>query len=520
LAGGTATERRYSCTPNKAGSFLGTVESSAYNLLKMFFVSVESVAAGSGPGSSTGSTTSNPGGGTSAVSSDIHAIGIGPLSNTVLLVKKDGTVWVWGDNVRGTAGAQPSSGTASWPTPRPMQNMPYAGFDRAVVGSHTGFAMSNGKYSVVWGNGHAGMTGLGNLNNQSNPVYLGNFAFVDIRPGQDFIIALSAAGNVYEWGNAFYRGLPNEKRYSPNLLRTLESGQASEIAAGLYHAVALLKDGSVWTWGNRSSQGQLGREVAESGFAAIMVPVKIMSDVAHIWAGANSGYALKKDGSLWAWGANDKGQLGDGTTIQRNVPVQIKGEFKTLAAGSAHVLALDSSGAAWSWGSNAYGQLANGNTTNSLEPKKIGSGYQKVAAGNDFSLLENNAGKLFGAGSNGAGQLGNGTTTDSTTPVETKPISEGSTTGTGGTGGTGGTSTGAGSDPAKACAKLVYPGKPDPQITFWDQIAQFDQCAYRATGDERYVVDGNRQCKTLAETLAAIRSTFKPYFCNGALLIK
>lgn len=98
--------------------------------------------------------------------------------------------------------------------------------------------------------------------------------------------------------------------------------------------------------------------------------------------------------------------------------------------------------------------------------------------------------------------------------------------GGGGTDSSSGSSTASGSTSSasqsgdlQACANLQYPGTDtDPQTSYYDQIAQFDGCAYRATGDSAYITDGNRQCTVLAGLLQATNSTFRPLFCNGGSL--
>lgn len=138
------------------------------------------------------------------------------------------------------------------------------------------------------------------------------------------------------------------------------------IESGVDHTVALRKDGTVWTWGVNSS-GQLG----DGSWANKNVPtrVAILTEIIRIAAGYSHSLALKKDGTLWAWGANGNGQLGDGTIDNRSTPIQVKdpsdpSTFLTnviaVAAGERHSLVLKSDGTVWAWGYAANGQLGDG----------------------------------------------------------------------------------------------------------------------------------------------------------------
>ena len=137
------------------------------------------------------------------------------------------------------------------------------------------------------------------------------------------------------------------------------------ISASYSHTIALKKDGSLWAWGyNRL--GQLG----DGTTTRRDIPVRIgtETDWSAIAAGHSHTIALKMNGSLWAWGSNWLGQLGDGTGGNRddfhnyNVPVQIgtETEWSAIATGYAHTIALKKDGSIWAWGSNWRGQLGDG----------------------------------------------------------------------------------------------------------------------------------------------------------------
>jgi YD repeat-containing protein len=136
--------------------------------------------------------------------------------------------------------------------------------------------------------------------------------------------------------------------------------------------------------------------------------------------------AVKTDGTLWAWGYNGFGELGDGTTTQRVTPVQVGTDTRwaSVAAGQWHTVAVKTDGTLWAWGNNSYGQLGDGTTTQRHAPVQVGidtnwaSVAGSVAAGYGHTVATKTDGTLWAWGYNASGQLGNGTTTQRVTPMQ------------------------------------------------------------------------------------------------------
>ena len=203
-------------------------------------------------------------------------------------------------------------------------------------------------------------------------------------------------------------------------------------AAGNLHSLALSKDGKVFAWGN-NAYGQLGTGGTVNSTSPVAVAGgslagKFVTAVAasNRFAGATS-YALSSDGAVFAWGTNSSGQLGTGNTVSSNSPVAtvtsgalLGKRITALAAGSEHVLALGADGQIYAWGRNNWGQLGDGSTVDRTSPLAISNipgTVVAVAAQGHSSLALTADGLLYGWGWNDRGQIGDGTTGNRTSPT-------------------------------------------------------------------------------------------------------
>ncbi|MGD0210399.1 MAG: hypothetical protein ABSC14_05405, partial [Desulfomonilia bacterium] len=145
-----------------------------------------------------------------------------------------------------------------------------------------------------------------------------------------------------------------------------------KVAAGNGHSLALKKDGTLIAWG-KNNHGQLGDGTNTDRYT----PVQVGLGISFVWDSMAAGYdhsiALRKDGTMWAWGYNTYGQLGDGTMVNKDTPVQVGSDntWSALAAGYYHTGAITSGGTLWMWGYNASGQLGNGTLSNSPTPIQV-----------------------------------------------------------------------------------------------------------------------------------------------------
>ncbi|MDO8140263.1 MAG: carboxypeptidase regulatory-like domain-containing protein [Candidatus Brocadiales bacterium] len=251
-----------------------------------------------------------------------------------------------------------------------------------------------------------------------------------IASGGDHTIALKSDGTVWAWGYNEHGELGDGTtttefpygKTTPIQVSGLRGVTA--IAGREFHSIALKSDGTVWAWGSNSF-GKLGDGTTTD--RTTPVQVSGLSGITAIAVGRSHSIALKSDGTVWAWGGNYSGQLGDGTTTNRTFPVQISGlsGVTAIASGDDHTIALKSNGTVWTWGYNGYGALGDGTTTDRTTPVQVNgfSGVTAIAGGGYHTLAIKSDGMVWTWGYNGYGLLGDGTRTDRTTPVQVSDLS-------------------------------------------------------------------------------------------------
>jgi alpha-tubulin suppressor-like RCC1 family protein len=346
-----------------------------------------------------------------------------------LALKEDGTVLAWGYNRDGELGDGTNEDS---PAPTRVKDFHdssgrLSGVRAVAAGSSHSLALKEDGTVWAWGYNSDGQLGDGTEANSSRPVRVGELEGVEeIAAGAFFSLALKEDGSVWAWGsntsgqdNKVSGQLGEDAISSSDMPVEVGGlgGGVEEIAAGTSHALALKEDGTVWAWGDNFF-GQLGDGRTET-HSPEPVRVKDLEGVGAIEGGGWFSLALKDDGSVWAWGYNQEGELGNGSTSNAKeakcvntaepgdaqvvssctdspTPVRVSAltGVEAIAAGSVHALALKDDGAVWAWGANDQGQLGNGtkslggNTLGINTPLKVKdlSGVELVAAGLDYSL--------------------------------------------------------------------------------------------------------------------------------------
>ena len=196
--------------------------------------------------------------------------------------------------------------------------------------------------------------------------------------------------------------------------------QPNRLSAGLSHTAYVDEHGTLWTWGS-NQEGQLGAETQETGVdregnqvAVSGTSLAVLEDVRSVAAGGDFTVALKTDGTLWAWGGNDYGQLGNGTVVSAAQPVQVLDQVSAVSAGDYHVAAIRDDGTLWTWGDNLYGQLGDGTRDSVSAPHQVLADVRFAVMGDYHAAAISTDGTLYTWGSNLDGQLGTGGLGDTT----------------------------------------------------------------------------------------------------------
>lgn len=220
-----------------------------------------------------------------------------------------------------------------------------------------------------------------------------------------------------ELGNKEITVKNNEKKVEVEVDDNVIDGlKVEQVSLGEYHSGAITEDGSLWMWG-WNQDGQLGDGTTEEKHT----PVKVMENVKMISLGELHSGAIKEDGSLWMWGYDQWGQLGDGTNDKVKdelTPVKVMEKVKSVSLGDFYSGAIKEDGSLWMWGDNGYGQLGDGTTEEKHTPVKIMENVKNVNLGVECSGAITEDGNLWMWGANGKGQLGDGTNEDKNTPVK------------------------------------------------------------------------------------------------------
>jgi len=371
----------------------------------------------------------------------------------------DGSLKCWGRNLYGQLG---TGDNTDYNTPQPVD----LGTNRIAVAisagsGHTCVILDDASLKC-WGANHDGELGLGNTTNQNSPVSVnlgsGRTA-VAISLGQDHTCAVLEDASVKCWGEGDYgrlgqgeSGQGPSDHDTPQLVSLPTGRTAVAISAGQHHTCAILDNASVSCWG-RNNVGQLGNGgTTGSGSyetTAQYVDLGAGRTAVSISTGSDSSCSVLDNGVVKCWGNNNQGQIGDGTTVDRNTPTATSSlgsgrTAKTVSIGYLHTCAILDDASLSCWGDNAIGQLGTGDTTDRTTPTaiSIGSGQHMdlperdidgdgtlnifdthmksyaitdAGASHTCAILDDDS--LYCWGRNSEGQLGDGTNTQRSAPV-------------------------------------------------------------------------------------------------------
>lgn len=336
--------------------------------------------------------------------------------NHSVFLKSDGTVWAWGQNNFGQLG----NGLTTDSSPS-VQVKGLCDVIAISAGPANSVALKSDGTVWAWGQNNFGQLGNGTTSSSSIPVQVSNISDVAaIAAGAFYTVALKKDGTVWTWGyNATgqlgYDTLGSNHSKVPQQVSALTG--IKSISAGFNHAAAVSSTGAVWTWGDNASS-QLGRATSPNSFSSIPAQVTGLGEAQSISLGLNFSTVLLKDGTVWSWGYNGAGQLGNGTRIPSLSPVQVLysssplqelNNVMSIEAGYEHTIALLSDGSLQAWGSNTGGQIGDadvGGWRLFATKSNLSGTAVSVSAGRAHSVAGKSDGTVWTWGENSQFQLG------------------------------------------------------------------------------------------------------------------
>ena len=225
----------------------------------------------------------------------------------------------------------------------------------------------------------------------------GDLRVVQVDLGSEHSAAITEDGSLWLWGyNGDFNVGYGDRQENINVPRKLDGlDDVISVALGPFNSAAITDDGSLWTWGSNDS-GQVGN--GETGYA-VDVPTKVMSDVKAAAFGLCHAAAIKKDGSLWTWGLDVDGCLGDDSGVSaRYTPKKVLDGVVDMSLGGSTTAAIKTDGSLWMWGDNQYGQFGNGTTEGSATPLKVMDGVSDVATNGESTVILKKDGSVWECG--------------------------------------------------------------------------------------------------------------------------
>jgi alpha-tubulin suppressor-like RCC1 family protein len=343
-------------------------------------------------------------------------INISAGNNFNLALKADGGAWGWGLATSGQLGEiQVLSNRSS-----PVSVVGGHSFVRLVAGAVNSYGLKADGSIWAWGDKSFGGLGNGTDSYQKSPIsVVGGHSFTSVKAGLVFAVSLKSDGSAWSWGlnnNGMLGDTTSIAKSSPVSVVGGHSFAVLSNTIGQFNAGALKADGSAWIWGVGSS-GELGNNTASSPGSPTSVVGSHSFTVLSV--GASGSRALKADGSVWSWGSATSGRLGNNdSTVNRSSPVSVVGGhsfIKISSYGAGSVFALKADGSAWAWGLGTTGEMGDNNNASRSSPVSVIGAHSFVDIVGSQGLKADGSVWTWGAGT--VGELGNNGATSRSSPV-------------------------------------------------------------------------------------------------------
>jgi len=298
-----------------------------------------------------------------------------------LVKKTDGTLWSWGYNNRGQLGQNNTTRYSS-----PVQ-IPGTTWSSIAGGYNTSAAIKTDGTLWAWGGNYGGQLGQNNKTYYSSPIQIPGTTWRSVNVGNDMMLATKTDGTLWSWGKNYRGQLGQNNRtfYSspiqiPGNTWDLVSNNGGD---GSALSLATKTDGTLWSWG-RNNFGQLGQNNTTDSSSPVQIPGTTWSSIV---GGDYYGLAIKTDGTLWSWGYNNRGQLAQNNRAHYSSPTQIPGTTWSAINAYQHSLATKTDGTLWTWGRNTDGKLGQNDQAEYSSPVQIpGTSWSSISAGSQHSL--------------------------------------------------------------------------------------------------------------------------------------
>ena len=345
-----------------------------------------------------------------------------------------GTLWTWGGNRDGTLG-NGTSGNGTFKSSPIQTSAGGTNWKSVSVGNTHAAGIKTDGTMWLWGNNYYGVLGFGNGN---QPVLtptqgVAGTNWAQVSCGSSLTAAIKTDGTLWLWGSNGYSQLNRRGQIGNGTITDVQQNMTQTSAGGnnwkqvscrAGHVAAVKTDGTLWLWGN-NSYGKLG----DGTTVHRSVPVQTIAGGTN-WKQVSVGFhntaAIKTDGTLWTWGQGGAGANGDNTTVDRSSPIQTISagtNWASVTAGKRTTAGIKTDGSLWLWGYNQYGELGDNTRVSKSSPVQTvaaGTNWKLVASGRYFTAAVKTDGTLWLWGRNTYyGNLGDNTTASKSSPVQT-----------------------------------------------------------------------------------------------------